>query len=355
MDNFREWVSDNLRYIMLICAIVIVFLGIFFGVRAITGRMSGGNTDAGNTGDNTEVNAIPAEVIESGVALNDSTGTAEVNKIPEISGLVSTYYLALNNKNVESIRAISNKLTDQDVKDIENSETEYSDVQTYIKPGLEKDGASYVVYASYDYINPSLYVKHPGLSWLYVKKNNEGEYKIIVDAASDEKIAAYVSEISGEEDIKALVDEITKKAEKAEAEEQSAAESEGAAASLETKTEENNAAPESVKEEAPAESTESPAPEAEPEDGGDEEEEDTESEEGLGYNNEFPDDGASEHKAKIGSACNLRAGAGYNYKVITVLDPGTPITVIGELSKGWYHISCEAGDGYIGSKFVDFG
>ena len=69
-----------------------------------------------NTGDNTEVNAIPAEVIESGVALNDSTGTAEVNKIPEISGLVSTYYLALNNKNVESIRAISNKLTDQDVR-----------------------------------------------------------------------------------------------------------------------------------------------------------------------------------------------------------------------------------------------
>ena len=57
----------------------------------------------------------------------------------------------------------------------------------------------------------------------------------------------------------------------------------------------------------------------------------------------------------IGSTCNLRAGAGYNYKVITVLDQGTPITVIGEVSKGWYHISCEAGEGYIGTRFVDFG
>ena len=84
-------------------------------------------------------------------------------------------------------------------------------------------------------------------------------------------------------------------------------------------------------------------------------EEDTESEESLGYNNEFPDDGAPEHSAVIGSTCNLRAGAGYNYKVVTVLEQGTPITVIGEVSKGWYHISCEAGEGYIGTRFVDFG
>ena len=73
------------------------------------------------------------------------------------------------------------------------------------------------------------------------------------------------------------------------------------------------------------------------------------------YNNEFPDDGASEHKAVIGSTCNLRAGAGYNYKVVTVLEQGTPITVIGEVSKGWYHVSCDAGEGYIGTRFVDFG
>ena len=57
----------------------------------------------------------------------------------------------------------------------------------------------------------------------------------------------------------------------------------------------------------------------------------------------------------IGATCNLRAGAGYNYKVVTVLEQGTPITVIGEVSKGWYHVSCEAGEGYIGTRFVDFG
>ena len=342
LDNFREWVSDNLRYIMLICAIAIVFIGIFFGVRAITGRMSAGNSGAENTGAGATVTGIPAEEIESGIAMAESGVAQTENKIPEISGLVTTYYMALNSKNVESVRAISDNLTEQDVKDIEKSETEYS---------------SYVVYASYEYINPSLYVKHPGLSWLYVKRDDAGEYKIVVDASSDEKLTAYVNEISAEDDVKALVDEITEASKKADADEQAAAEAAGTAES-DTKDSEpaaESAAPsaeETKQEDAAAAEEAEQAPAASEET---EEEENTDSDDSPSYNNEFPDDGASEHKAVIGATCNLRAGAGYNYKVVTVLEQGTPITVIGEVSKGWYHVSCEAGEGYIGTRFVDFG
>lgn len=357
MDNFREWVSDNLRYIMLICAIAIVFIGIFFGVRAITGRMSAGNSGAENTGAGATVTGIPAEEIESGIALAESGVAQTENKIPEISGLVTTYYMALNSKNVESVRAISDNLTEQDVKDIEKSETEYSNIKSYVKQGPEKDDSSYVVYASYEYINPSLYVKHPGLSWLYVKRDDAGEYKIVVDASSDEKLTAYVNEISAEDDVKALVDEITEASKKADADEQAAAEAAGTAES-DTKDSEpaaESAAPsaeETKQEDAAAAEEAEQAPAASEET---EEEENTDSDDSPSYNNEFPDDGASEHKAVIGATCNLRAGAGYNYKVVTVLEQGTPITVIGEVSKGWYHVSCEAGEGYIGTRFVDFG
>ena len=361
MDNFREWVSDNLRYIMLICAIAIVFIGIFFGVRAITGRMSAGNSGAENTGAGTTVTGIPAEEIESGIALVESGVAQTENKIPEISGLVTTYYMALNSKNVESVRAISDNLTEQDVKDIEKSETEYSNIKSYVKQGPEKDDSSYVVYASYEYINPSLYVKHPGLSWLYVKRDDAGEYKIVVDASSDEKLTAYVNEISAEDDVKALVDEITEASKKADADEQAAAEAAGTA-EAETKESEpaaaESAAPsaeETKQEDAGAAEEAEQAPAASEETAEEDEEESTDSDNGPGYNNEFPDDGAAEHKAVIGSTCNLRAGAGYNYKVVTVLEQGTPITVIGEVSKGWYHVSCEAGEGYIGTRFVDFG
>ncbi len=360
LDNFREWVSDNLRYIMLICAIAIVFIGIFFGVRAITGRMSAGNSGAENTGAGTTVTGIPAEEIESGIALVESGVAQTENKIPEISGLVTTYYMALNSKNVESVRAISDNLTEQDVKDIEKSETEYSNIKSYVKQGPEKDDSSYVVYASYEYINPSLYVKHPGLSWLYVKRDDAGEYKIVVDASSDEKLTAYVNEISAEDDVKALVDEITEASKKADADEQAAAEAAGTA-EADTKDSEpasESAAPsaeETKQEDAAAAEEAEQAPAASEETEEEDKEENTDSDESPSYNNEFPDDGASEHKAVIGATCNLRAGAGYNYKVVTVLEQGTPITVIGEVSKGWYHISCEAGEGYIGTRFVDFG
>ena len=303
LDNFREWVSDNLRYIMLICAIAIVFIGIFFGVRAITGRMSAGNSGAENTGAGTAVTGIPAEEIESGVALAESGVAQTESKIPEISGLVTTYYMALNSKNVESVRAISDNLTDQDVKDIEKSETEYSNIKSYVKQGPEKDDSSYVVYASYEYINPSLYVKHPGLSWLYIKRDDSGEYKIVVDASSDEKLTAYVNEISAEGDVKALVDEITEASKKADADEQAAAEAAGTA---EAETKESEPAPaesaapsaEETKQEdtAAAEEAEQ-APAASEETAEETEEESTDSDDGPGYNNEFPNDGASEHKA----------------------------------------------------------
>ena len=360
LDNFREWVSDNLRYIMLICAIAIVCIGIFFGVRAITGRMSSGKSGAENTGAGTAVTGIPAEEIESGAALAESAETLAENKIPEISGLVTTYYMALNSKNVESVRAISDNLTDQDVKDIESSETEYSNIKSYVKQGPDKDDSSYVVYASYEYTNPSLYVKHPGLSWLYVKRDEAGDYKIVVDASSDEKLTAYVNEISAEDDVKALVDEITEASKQADADEQAAAESAGTAQANAEESEPAAAesaepAEEENREEETAGAEEAEQAPAAPESEEESEEEDTDSGDDLGYNNKFPDDGASEHKAVIGSTCNLRAGAGYNYKVVTVLEQGTPITVIGEVSKGWYHVSCEAGEGYIGTRFVDFG
>nr|WP_288884945.1 hypothetical protein [uncultured Blautia sp.] len=37
LDNFREWLSDNLRYILLGLAILVVLVVLFFGIKALTG------------------------------------------------------------------------------------------------------------------------------------------------------------------------------------------------------------------------------------------------------------------------------------------------------------------------------
>ena len=36
LDNFREWLSDNLRYILLGLAILVVLVVLFFGIRHLS-------------------------------------------------------------------------------------------------------------------------------------------------------------------------------------------------------------------------------------------------------------------------------------------------------------------------------
>ena len=49
MDDFREWLSDNLRYFMLGGAILIIVLVLFFGVRACVGSNKGNSGDGQKT------------------------------------------------------------------------------------------------------------------------------------------------------------------------------------------------------------------------------------------------------------------------------------------------------------------
>ena len=49
MDNFREWLSDNLRYFMLGGAILIIVAVLFFGVRACIGSGKGTSKKEQNT------------------------------------------------------------------------------------------------------------------------------------------------------------------------------------------------------------------------------------------------------------------------------------------------------------------
>ena len=41
LDDFREWLSDNLRYFMLGGAILIIVAVLFFGIRACVGNKKG--------------------------------------------------------------------------------------------------------------------------------------------------------------------------------------------------------------------------------------------------------------------------------------------------------------------------
>ncbi len=51
MDDFREWLSDNLRYFMLGFGILAVVLILFFGVRFISSKFRKSENNQTETGD----------------------------------------------------------------------------------------------------------------------------------------------------------------------------------------------------------------------------------------------------------------------------------------------------------------
>ena len=62
MDNFREWVSDNLRYILLGLAVIVLAVALFFGIRFLTSAVGDKDADAGK---NTEQNSDAGEDTET--------------------------------------------------------------------------------------------------------------------------------------------------------------------------------------------------------------------------------------------------------------------------------------------------
>ena len=67
MDNFREWLSDNLRYFMLGGAILLIVVVLFFGIRAFMGSEKGDSskdtTDEQVTADNDQGN-VPSSLAD---------------------------------------------------------------------------------------------------------------------------------------------------------------------------------------------------------------------------------------------------------------------------------------------------
>ena len=56
MDDFREWLSDNLRYFMLGGAILLIVLVLIFGVRACVGGKKGNSNEDQTTAKSNQEN-----------------------------------------------------------------------------------------------------------------------------------------------------------------------------------------------------------------------------------------------------------------------------------------------------------
>ena len=262
-DKIREWISDNLRYMLLIGAILLIVAAVLLIVHLVSpkndGKSSGGTVTSSSTGNNvpdkkTQVKAdskadsedstgISSDVSDSANAscadasstdtasapdaeaeptsepeAADDTGNTEntdntavsfaADNVPEVSTVLEQYYTALGARDINGLFAVTDNLTAEEQAQIEaESDVEsYGDVKAYTISG-PSDG-TYIAFVSsrckYLGINQTL----PMLSEYYLYTTEDGSLKIMDDTDSDAAVTEAMKAALENEEVKNLIEQV---------------------------------------------------------------------------------------------------------------------------------------------------
>ena len=209
LDNFREWLSDNLRYILLGLAILVVLVLIFFGIKLVTGIGSDKDEPKTQTEQTKEPVAVTKEDTEDKQDnRKEDDNSLEKNAYPGVNTLIDAFYTAWGDKNVEAMKELTDSFDATDEAKVLNANyiESYENINVYTKNGLTKD--SFVVFVSYDLKFTDVKTPAPGLSQLYVIA--EGDKYIIHNDKEDEDVNTFIAKTNQEEDVKELISRVEK-------------------------------------------------------------------------------------------------------------------------------------------------
>ena len=262
-DKIREWISDNLSYMLLIGAILLIVAAVLLIVHLVSpkndGKSSGGTVTSSSTGNNvpdkkTQVKAdskadsedstgISSDVSDSAKdssadasstdtasapdaeaeptsepeAADDTSNTENTDNtavsfaadnVPEVSTVLEQYYTALGARDINGLFAVTDNLTAEEQAQIEaESDVEsYGDVKAYTISG-PSDG-TYITFVSsrckYLGINQTL----PMLSEYYLYTKEDGSLKIMDDTDSDAAVTEAMKAALENEEVKNLIEQV---------------------------------------------------------------------------------------------------------------------------------------------------
>lgn len=262
-DKIREWISDNLRYMLLIGAILLIVAAVLLIVHLVSpkndGKSSGGTVTSSSTGNNvpdkkTQVKAdskadsedstgISSDVSDSAKdssadasstdtasapdaeaeptsepeAADDTSNTENTDNtavsfaadnVPEVSTVLEQYYTALGARDINGLFVVTDNLTAEEQAQIEaESDVEsYGDVKAYTISG-PSDG-TYITFVSsrckYLGINQTL----PMLSEYYLYTTEDGSLKIMDDTDSDAVVTEAMKAVLENEEVKNLIEQV---------------------------------------------------------------------------------------------------------------------------------------------------
>lgn len=213
MGNFREWLSDNLRYILLGLAVILILVAAIFAVKLVN-KLNSDTTAETQQATQQETQPVIAETnaqSETSVQV-----PALEQNVPAVLELMQNYYQAVSSKDIELLKTFVEALDEEQQQAILNDNylESYSNITTYSKKGLT-DG-SYVVYTYYDGKITGIDTLVPSLTAFYVKSDESGKL-YVADRSADDAAEAFLEKTNAEPDVVTLVADAKQKYDAAEA------------------------------------------------------------------------------------------------------------------------------------------
>ena len=146
---------------------------------------------------------------EKDVVIIQNQGEINKDVKTEINKLIRMYYDSEIDKDILLLDEESD--ADQTVESITKKRElieAYKNINTYVKPGQEKD--TYVVFSSYDIKLYNINTLVPGMSVLSIIKDETGVLLINHDSR-DDNLNDYIKQLTNEEDIKNVINEVNTK------------------------------------------------------------------------------------------------------------------------------------------------
>lgn len=194
MGGLKEWMSDNLRYVLIGLAVVLALVIAVFAAKLVKGTGSGKGTSD-----------TKSQIVETGTESETQAETEEplTENDTTLLEVVQKYYTALGNKDIETLSSVTESLSDSDKQKIESSIIQsYNNITVYSKKGPVDN--SYVVFAYYEAKVGDVAELVPSVVCLYLKPDDSGAL-CVADWKSDKDTNEYIEKVIQNSDVQALI------------------------------------------------------------------------------------------------------------------------------------------------------
>ena len=208
----REWISDNLRYLILLLIVLIAALAAFLIYRQVSDRRSaaGTQTEAEATSATSATSASVSETASSSATSTESTSTEVVTATPSATPTETPTPTPLANVELTEMNPGANEAAENFIYSRQEEGVQYYEsvhVQTFAGP---KEG-TYVAYADYDckYDYAEYDGVVPRLTRMYLAPDESGALHEVPESEITPDENAYLSSVDQSEAVQNLIAELS--------------------------------------------------------------------------------------------------------------------------------------------------